>query len=253
MLSEEYMTNLYADFTEKILNLPLWVKEIIYFMIKQNLKNTLPCSNIDIDAENLYQYLRPEITYAGKKEYERLKLEEPDSTEFKFLEALMNNFSIVEITLNNAWTLEETSQVYYHCIEEQFVARPENPVILAKAAYFANRIRIGEYLKRIGLIDVDQLENAMRIQKEGELANEKKGFASILVDLNLVTRNDTDNILLIKQESKRRLILNFDTNGDTQSLEASRMAADEKLIKKLTYENNILKAKLRELLNLGKK
>lgn len=247
------MNNLYADFTEKILNLPLWVKEIVYFMLKQNLKNTLPCSNIDTSEEDLYQYLRPEITYAGKKEYERLKIEEPDSTEFKFLEALINHLSIVEITLNNAWTLEETSQVYYHCIEEQFVARPENPVISAKAAYFANRIRIGEYLKRIGLIDVDQLENAMRIQKESELSNEKKGFASILVDLDLVTRNDTDNVLLIKQESKRRFILNFNTSNETANLVNSRMSEDEKLIKKLTYENNILKVKLRELLNIGKK
>jgi len=247
------MNNLYADFTEKILNLPLWVKEIVYFMLKQNLKNTLPCSNIDINEENLYQYLCPEITYAGKKEYERLKIEEPDSTEFKFLEALMNNLSIVEITLNNAWTLEETSQIYYHCIEEQFVARPENPVISAKAAYFANRIRIGEYLKRIGLIDVDQLETAMRIQKESELANEKKGFASILVDLDLVTRNDTDNILLIKQESKRRFILNFNTSNEGANLADARLAEDQKLIERLTYENNILKTKLRELLNLGKR
>ncbi len=247
------MNNLYADFTEKILNLPLWVKEIVYFMLKQNLKSTLPCSNIDIDEENLYQYLCPEITYAGKKEYERLKIEEPDSTEFKFLDALMNKLSIVEITLNNAWTLEETSQVYYHCIEEQFVARPENPVISAKAAYFANRIRIGEYLKRIGLIDVDQLETAMRIQKESELANEKKGFASILVDLDLVTRNDTDNILLIKQESKRRFILNFNTSAQSQSQTEIQLAKDEKTIERLTYENNVLKAKLRELLNLGKK
>ena len=46
---------------------------------------------------------------------------------------------------------------------------------------------------------LDQLQNAMRIQKESEESNEKKGFASILVDLGLVTRDDTDNILLIKQ------------------------------------------------------
>ena len=67
------MNNLYTEFTEKILNLPLWVKEIIYFILKKNLKETLPCSNIDTNEEDLYQYLRPQITYAGKKEYENLK------------------------------------------------------------------------------------------------------------------------------------------------------------------------------------
>lgn len=247
------MNNLYAEFTEKVLNLPLWVKEIVYFMLKQNLQSTLPCSNIDINEEDLYQYLCPQITYAGKKEYEKLRVEDPDSSILKFLSALLQNLTIIEITLNNAWTLEETSQIYYRCIEDQLVARPENPVISAKAAYFANRIRIGEYLKRIGLIDVDQLENAMRIQKESELANEKKGFASILVDLDLVTRNDTDNILLIKQESRRRFILNFNSSELGDKTNEMIALENEKKIERLTYENNLLKSKLRELLNLEQK
>lgn len=246
------MNNLYAEFTEKILNLPLWVKEITYFLLKQNLKTTLPCSNIDVNEEDLYQYLCPELTYAGKKECERLKIEAPDSNLYQFLNCLMQNLSIVEITLNNAWTLEETSQIYYNCIESQFVARPENPIINAKASYLAGRIRIGEYLKRIGLIDVDQLENAMRIQKESEQANQKKGFASILVDLDLVTRDDTDSILLIKQESKRRFILDISSSGENIEIENIRAAEDAKKIERLTYENNLLKAKLREMLNINK-
>ena len=244
------MNNLYAEFTEKILNLPLWVKEITYFLLKQNLKSTLPCSNIDVNEEELYQYLHPEMTYAGKKECERLKIEEPESNLYQFLNCLQENMSIVEITLNNAWTLEETSQIYYNCIESQLVARPESATINAKAAYLAGRIRIGEYLKRIGLIDVDQLETAMRMQKESELANKKKAFASILVDMDLVTRDDTDAILLIKQESKRRFLLDFNSSGADLNVEAIRAAEDAKKIERLTYENNLLKAKLKELLKI---
>ena len=174
------------------------------------------------------------------------------------MESIMNNLSIIEITLNNAWTLEETSQIYYRCIEKQYVAMPENAVINAKAAYFANKIRIGEYLKHIGLIDVDQLQNAMRIQRESEEANEKKGFASILVDMGLVTRDDTDNILLIKQESRRRFILNFNSadaenlSGKISTEEVITSIEQKRQIEKLTYENNLLKAKLKQLLNLNK-
>lgn len=253
------MSNIYAEFTEKILNLPLWVKEIVYFMLKQNLKDMLPCSNLDIEEENLYQYWRPEMTYAGKKEYERLKIGEPQAAETKFLQALTEGLSIIEITLNNAWTLEETSQLCYNCIEKQLVTRAENPIVNAKVAYFANKIRIGEYLKHIGLIDVDQLQNAMRIQKESEESNEKKGFASILVDLGLVTRDDTDNILLIKQESRRRFTLNFnsssaDENPNGTNSPVSLQSLEEKRqLDKLEYENKLLKAKLRQLLNLDKK
>ena len=246
------MNNLYTEFTEKILNLPLWVKEIIYFILKKNLKETLPCSNIDTNEEDLYQYLRPQITYAGKKEYEKLKNIEQTSSLYKFLEELINNKSIIEITLNNAWTLEETSQIYYNCIEKQFVTLPTNQTINAKAAYFAGRIRIGEYLKRIGLIDIDQLETAMRIQKESEKENQKKGFASILVDLDLVTRDDTDSILLIKQESKRRFILDFNSSVSEINVEKLRAQEDAKKIERLTYENNLLKTKLREILKLNK-
>ena len=92
----------------------------------------------------------------------------------------------------------------------------------------------------------------MRIQKESELANEKKGFASILVDANLVTRNDTDNILLIKQESKRRFILNFNSNTDSKDQNLLALEESEKQIEKLAYENKLLKAKLREVLHLDK-
>lgn len=247
------MNNLYTDFAQKILNLPLWVKEIVYFMLKKNLQETLPCSNIDTREEDLYQYLCPEITYAGKKQYEKLQANSPNSDDAKFLQALLQNLSIIEITLNNAWTLEETSQIYYSCIENQFVAVPENPVILAKAAYFANKIRIGEYLKRVGVINVDQLEQAMRIQRDSELANEKRGFASILVDMGFVTRNDTDNILLIKQESKKRFILNFNTSESSTETTNLALEESEKQIEKLSYENRLLKAKLREMLNLGNK
>ena len=108
------MNNLYNDFTEKILALPMWVKEIVYFILKQNLRNTLPESDIETKEEDLYQYSCPQITYAGKKEYERLKLEEPNSDEFKFFEGVTNHLCVAEITLNNAWTLEETSQIYLY-------------------------------------------------------------------------------------------------------------------------------------------
>ena len=132
------------------------------------------------------------------------------------------------------------------------ISKPENPVVFAKIAYFAGKIRIGEYLKRIGLINVDQLETAMRIQKENEMANVKKGFASILVDLNLVTRNDTDKILLLKQESKRRFVLNFNNNENEPAF-LSKENQNLQYIERLEYENKLLKTKLRELLNLGKK
>ena len=63
--------NLYADFEKKLLNLPLWVKEIIYLIMKKNLKELLPCSDLDVREEDLYQYFCPTITYAGRKEAER--------------------------------------------------------------------------------------------------------------------------------------------------------------------------------------
>ena len=92
----------------------------------------------------------------------------------------------------------------------------------------------------------------MRIQKESEKENQKKGFASILVDLDLVTRDDTDSILLIKQESKRRFILDFNSSVSEINVEKLRAQEDAKKIERLTYENNLLKTKLREILKLNK-
>ena len=66
-------------------------------------------------------------------------------------------------------------------------------------------------------------------------------------------------ILLIKQESRRRFTLNFnsssaDENPNGTNSPVSLQSLEEKRqLDKLEYENKLLKAKLRQLLNLDKK
>ena len=104
----------------------------------------------------------------------------------------------------------------------------------------------GKGSKRIVYVDLNRNVD-MRLYNDG-----KKGFASILVDLDLVTRDDTDSILLIKQESKRRFILDFNSFSSEINSEQIRAQEDAKKIERLTYENNLLKTKLREILKLNK-
>ena len=66
---------------------------------------------------------------------------------------------------------------------------------------------ITEYFKRSGKINVDQLEKAIIAQKESVKSNKPLRIAEIMISMGYITEKDTTSLLLIKDESKKRFIL----------------------------------------------
>ncbi len=251
--------NVFSNFLDKFLGFPLWIKEVLYLQMKEDLENySLSAAHALLDKRDLYQYYEPTITYLGKKEvYSRTGDFSPNL--YKFLNDASQGLNILEITLNNYWTLEETAVLNLQAIEKELVTTPATPNAKAMALYLAGKIRLGEYFKHIGKVDVDQLDIAIRKQKEMDQTGQRIGMATIMIELGYVTEEETKIVLYIKDESKKRFIFNADMIAKTAVAtepvqEVSPSGSDNKvLLEKLAKENSVLRQKLMAIADVLRK
>ncbi len=259
--------NLFVEFLNKFLALPLWLKEILFVNLREDLaKHSFEDNNENIRKESLYQYYVPALTYLGKKELvERAGGYHPNI--YKFLSAAAQDDNIAEITLNNYWTLEEAALLNIESIEHEFVTPPGSTYAQAMALYLAGRIRIGEYFKRIGKIDIDQLDSAIRKQKELADAGEKIGMVSVMIKMGYISEKDSKVVLYIKDECKQRFIFNPDILSKTPvnsteppapppiepNMTFELPSVNDEVVERLTKENTLLKKKIRAIVEIIKK
>ena len=95
--------------------------------------------------------------------------------------------------------LPNNNELFLSTQEQNFIKNPNSPEIHAMAGYISGKFRIGEYFKQKGIIDIDQLRQAI-LKYEG--SNDKK-FGEILVELGYVSENDLKAILLLKEEARK--------------------------------------------------
>jgi len=243
---------------EKVYEAPVWVQEVIYCEIKFQLQKKLPSVDLNYKEFEIYPAFCPQITFKGKKEFEDHSLNfEPNV--YKCLEAIMQNQRVIDITLNNFWTLEETSKCLVDCIDNELIYEPSDNTLCAAIYYIAGAIRIGEYVKRINKINVEQLDEVLRKQKEYNLENPdaKIKTGELMVNMGYIANMDIDKILYTKDEAKRRFIFSADVSNVQGSFSANQcLNNDIQLLeqnKKLLAENKLLKDKLRQIFNLQNK
>lgn len=245
-----------------ILEAPVWVQEVVYLDIQKRLKEKLASiSNPDTIGE-IYPVFIPEITFKGKNE---LATHENglDFNIYKYLEAASQNLRVIDITLNNFWTLEESSKYLTECIKKEFIKNPADPVLSASIFYLAGEIRIGEYVKRLNKINVEELDDVLRKQKQHNQENPdaKLKAGEIMISMGYVANKDIDKILYTKDEAKKRYILSSAAkptqNTASQQLQQPELESKIRELteqnKKLLAENHLLKDKLRAIFNIQNK
>ncbi len=200
------------------------------------------------DRNNIFSTFVPTITFKGKTELAERKCGFDNNT-YNFLRFCAENLSMLEISVNTFLSMEEIAKYYQLCLEQNFIKNPNSPEIHAMAGYISGKFRIGEYFKQKGILDIDQLRQAIL---KYESSNDKK-FGEILVELGYVTENDLKAILLLKEESKKRFILDHSVmpKSETTFSDDGQKYQDE--IKTLKDENLKLKRKMLQLLELVKK
>ena len=156
----------------------------------------------------------------------------------------------MEIALNRFWTLEEVCKLFMAAIDADMIKAPVPVKITAMAGFMSGRFRTGEYFKRVGKINVDQLEMTIRKQKELVAAGQKAKIAQVMIDLGYITEKDTLSLVTIKDEARKRFILDTAIIPEGVTANDSKYVAE---IEELKRQNTILKAKLAKLLSMFKK
>jgi len=230
------LKNTLALLIEKIHSAPVWVQEVIYYDIKNNLEEKLPSIDFNYKDAEIYPIFKPQITFKGKKELEEHSMN-LDINVYKCLNEILKEQRIIDITLSNFWTLEETSKCIACCIDNELIYAPQDNTMCAAIYYIAGEIRIGEYVKRINKINVEQLDDLLRKQKEYNIQNPNSQIKTgeLMVSMGYVANMDIDKILFTKDEAKKRFVLTLENDKDknikpvvkNQSVENEKLARIE--------------------------
>ena len=104
--------NVLNNFIAKVTCFPLSVKQVILLHLYKDLQKTLSDDFIiGSDTNSLVYLYEPELSFVGKTELEE-RVKGFDAPVYNFLECLDKRMSIMEITLNNFWTLKETCKYF---------------------------------------------------------------------------------------------------------------------------------------------
>jgi hypothetical protein len=248
--------NKYLNFSSNILNMPLWIKEVLYLQLKKDLDALIPEDFWnDLENHEIFQLVISKLTYKGEKELENREKQYLPQV-YKFLDEINKGYKIIEILINNFWTLEECAKYYTDCLKEELISKPSSTKIIRLAQFLAGQIRIGEYFVRIEKISIDELDEALKHQTHLlETTGERIGIATILTDKGVILEKEAKALLKIKEESKKRFIFNLKLDSFQSNTETS----DNDIIKlqeqnsKLLQENKVLKEQLRKILNISNK
>ncbi len=244
--------NLFDLFLEKVLNVPLWIKQVIYIRL-MNEMNELLCEDfIHNNPEDIFSTFIPTLTFKGKTELMERKCG-LDANIYNFLQGCANNYSMLEISINTFLSMEEVAKYYELCLEQSFIKVPDSKEIHAMAGFIAGKFRIGEYFKQKGQITVDQLQQAILTHKGLTSTDNPKKFGEVMLELGIVNEADLKAILILKEEAKKRFILDSATVPKTETTFCDEKAELEKEISTLKEENVKLKRKMLQLLELVKR
>lgn len=232
----------------KMMSLPLWIKQIIYMYLKADIKRILNNRPIDVNPYDMLQLYRPKITFKGKKELND-RIYNHEETMYTFLQAILDNKSIIEITLDNYLTLAETANLYLNALEQEYVMPSNLKKIDAVAEFFCGKIKTGEYLYRIGRLGVDDLNNVIKIHDKMRQEGNNTPMAKIISDLGLIEEDEIKAILVMKSEAEKRLI--YGSNVNTLEIEDKDAIELKNRVEELEYENNYLKTKIATLLKMN--
>lgn len=223
------------------------MKQIICLKLSEDIKAQVCEKFLAENSDSLFSLYKPVLTFKGREELEK-KSNGLDLNIHNFLQYCESNCSISEISLNTYLSMEEVAKYFILCMEQGFVETPENIEIQAMAGFIAGKFRTGEYFAQKGTISKSQLEKAIEISEKSN-----KKFAEILLDLGLIKQEDVAAMLAFKEDSKKRFILDY--NNVPQGNEEFCNKEDEylKIIEDLKSENENLKKKISQLLEIVKR
>ncbi len=235
-------------FLQKVLNVPFWIKQVMFLKLSNEMKSHYCYEFLQNNEGNLFTTYVPILTFNGRMELEERK-SGFDYNIYNFLQSCEDGLSIIEIASNTFLTMEEVAKIFEFCVEQTFVKTPEAKEISAMAGFIAGKFRLGEYYRRRGDLNVDELHNAIMTHENST----DKQFGEVLVNLGYVSENEMKTLLLLKEEAQKRFILDYNIVPKSGTAYSDESQQYKEEAEKLKEENKILKSKLVQLLAMVKK
>lgn len=241
--------NIFTLFLNKVLAVPFWIKQVIYLKLADEMREQA-CEEFlrNNKREDIFSTFVPTITFKGKTELAERKCG-LDNNIYNFLQCCADGYSMLEIAVNTFLSMEETAKYYELCLEQRFINEPNSVEIHSMAGFISGKLRIGEYFKHKGVITAEELQQAILAYRDSE----GKKFGEVMISLGQITEDDLKAVLILKEEAKKRFILDYTTVPLAKTEYSSDNQQYENEIEQLKEENLKLKRKMLQLLELVKK
>ncbi len=237
--------SLFIGFMEKILCFPLWIKQTIFLNLSKDLNSYLSNEFLDVEEDELFHIYKPNLSEFGQTEL-LTKESKFDESIYSFLNCCAKGMSLIEIAIENSFTMEEVSKAFTFCKTSGFFSSEVPKFVSAIAGFIAGKYRTGEYFIRAGKMTIEQLDEVLNKQQEINESGKHVFIAELMVQLGFVRDIDVKSIIFMKEEASKRFSLNPE---EVPTLALEKESYDIRVENtRLKEENEILRQKLDALL-----
>lgn len=241
--------SLFVGFMEKMLGFPLWIKQTIFLNLSKDLSTYLSNEFLDVKEGDLFHIYDPELSELGQNEL-LTKESKFDESIYSFLNCCAKKMSLIEIAIENNFTMEEVSKAFTFCKTSGFFSKDVPKLIAAIAGFLAGKYRTGEYFIRAGKMTIEQLDEVLNKQQEMNAEGKHVFIAELMVQMGFVREMDVKSIIFMKEEAGKRFSLNPD---EVPNMTLEKENYDIRVENtRLKEENEILKQKMDALLTFIK-
>ena len=242
--------NIFKLFLNKFLAYPLWIKQVVYYRLWQNMQENGCDKYIIENAGGLFALHVPTLTFKGKQELWDKKCG-LDSNIYNFLKFSHNGYTILESSLNLFMSIEELAKLFIFCREQNLIEKPEAPEAYAMAGFISGKLMTGEYFILNGTVTVEQIQEVLDEQSIKNSNGNHILIGNMLVKKGFVPEETIKTLFKLKADAKKRFVINPEflpeNNGNTKPV-----SAYEKEIKTLKEENQALKKTMAKIVNAVK-
>lgn len=200
--------NIFLLFIQELISLPLWVKQVILVYLRKNLKSYLSDDLVTMDEEQIFHIYRPTISKIGMDELDK-KNNEHDESIYSFLYDCANNLSILEMSIEKKYSMEDISKLFVFCYNNNYLKHDIPDSVLALAMFIAGECMTGEYFQKVGKISIEQTNIILKQQEEQKKTGSHTKFAELMVKNGFVEEKDIKSLITLKEEAQRKAVLDF--------------------------------------------
>lgn len=240
---------LYNGFIERLLAFPLWIKQTIFLDLSNDLNKYLSDEFMEVEEGELFHIYKPVLSQKGQNEL-LTKESNYDESIYSFMNCCAKGMSLIEIAIENNFTMEEVSKAFTFCKISGYFSKEVPKLVAAIAGFIAGKYRTGEYFIRAGKMTIEQLDQVLNTQQEMNESGKHVFIAELMVQLGYVRELDVKSIIFMKEEAGKRFSLD---PADVPVISLEQEKYDIRVENaRLKEENEILSQKLNALLTFIK-